>query len=52
MVLGTPVLAISLVLVILERAIGIGVFAPAKGGDPLLFKSILNGSIRIPLSTS
>ena len=38
MVLGTPVLAITLVLVILERAIGIGVFDPAKGGDPLLFQ--------------
>jgi cytochrome c oxidase subunit 1 len=35
MVLGTPVLAITLVLVALERTIGIGVFDPAKGGDPL-----------------
>src|SRR5271154_5268083 len=40
MVLGTPVLAITLVLVILERAIGIGVFDPAKGGDPLLFQHL------------
>ena len=31
MVLGTPVLAITLVLVVLERMIGIGVFDPAKG---------------------
>src|SRR6202789_464076 len=37
MVLGTPVLAITLVLVALERLFGIGVFDPAKGGDPLLF---------------
>jgi cytochrome c oxidase subunit 1 len=37
MVLGTPVLAITLVLVMLERTIGIGVFDPTKGGDPLLF---------------
>jgi cytochrome c oxidase subunit 1 len=40
MVLGTPVLAISLVLVILERTIGIGVFDPAKGGDPILFQHL------------
>ena len=40
MVLGTPVLAITLVLVILERAIGIGVFDPSKGGDPLLFQHL------------
>ena len=40
MVLGTPVLAITLVLVILERTIGIGVFDPAKGGDPLLFQHL------------
>src|SRR5271168_4895467 len=40
MVLGTPVLAITLVLVILERVIGIGVFDPTKGGDPLLFQHL------------
>ena len=40
MVLGTPVLAIALVLVALERTIGIGVFDPAKGGDPLLFQHL------------
>ena len=40
MVLGTPVLAITLVLVVLERLIGIGVFDPAKGGDPLLFQHL------------
>lgn len=40
MVLGTPVLAITLVLVILERTIGIGVFDPTKGGDPLLFQHL------------
>src|SRR3984885_11461527 len=38
MVLGTPVLAITLVLVALERVVGLGVFGPAKGGDPLLFQ--------------
>jgi cytochrome c oxidase subunit 1 len=40
MVLGTPVLAITIVLVALERTIGIGVFDPNKGGDPLLFQHL------------
>ena len=40
MVLGTPVLAIALVLVVLERAFGIGVFDPTKGGDPILFQHL------------
>jgi cytochrome c oxidase subunit I len=31
MVLGTPVLAITLTLVALERLVGIGVFDPTKG---------------------
>jgi cytochrome c oxidase subunit I len=40
MVLATPVLAISLTLVALERIVGIGVFDPTKGGDPLLFQHL------------
>jgi hypothetical protein len=40
MVLATPVLAIALTLVGLERAFGIGVFDPTKGGDPLLFEHL------------
>jgi cytochrome c oxidase subunit 1 len=40
MVLGTPVLAIAIVLVALERTLGLGVFDPAKGGDPLLFQHL------------
>jgi cytochrome c oxidase subunit I len=40
MVLGTPVLAIALVLVALERVLDIGVFDPTKGGDPLLFQHL------------
>jgi cytochrome c oxidase subunit 1 len=39
-VLGTPVLAITLVLVALERTTGIGIFDPTKGGDPLLFEHL------------
>src|SRR5712692_660060 len=35
-VLGTPVIAITLVLVALERLLHLGVFNPSLGGDPLL----------------
>ncbi len=38
--LATPILAITLVLVILERVFGIGIFDPAKGGDPLLYQHL------------
>ncbi|HEX4260127.1 MAG TPA: cytochrome c oxidase subunit I [Acetobacteraceae bacterium] len=38
MVLATPVLAITLLLVALERIFQIGAFDPAVGGDPLLFQ--------------
>ena len=37
-ILATPVLAVTLLLVIFERVFGIGVFDPAKGGDPLLYQ--------------
>lgn len=37
-VLATPVLAITLTLLMLERAFGIGIFDPALGGDPVLFQ--------------
>ncbi|HEY2930210.1 MAG TPA: cbb3-type cytochrome c oxidase subunit I [Acidobacteriota bacterium] len=40
MVLGTPVLAITLVLLILERTIHIGIFDPTLGGDPILFQHL------------
>ena len=39
-VLGTPVLAITLALVGLERIFHIGVFNPQLGGDPLLFQHL------------
>src|SRR5512135_175757 len=38
--LATPVLAITLVLVILSRVFGIGFFDPARGGDPILFEHL------------
>src|ERR671939_73052 len=38
MVLGTPVIAITVLLVALERLAHIGIFDPALGGDPVLFQ--------------
>jgi cytochrome c oxidase subunit I len=38
-VLATPVVGITLLLLIAERTLGIGFFDPAKGGDPVLFQS-------------
>ena len=40
LVLATPVLAIVLVLVAVERIFGVGVFDPALGGDPILFQHL------------
>ncbi|MGD8406552.1 MAG: cytochrome c oxidase subunit I [Anaerolineales bacterium] len=40
LVLATPVLAITLVLIALDRVVGIGIFDPARGGDPLLFEHL------------
>jgi len=40
MVLGTPVVAITLALVALERVFHLGIFNPALGGDPLLFQHL------------
>jgi cytochrome c oxidase subunit 1 len=39
-VLGTPVLAITLMLVALERIFRLGIFNPQMGGDPLLFQHL------------
>ncbi|HVF48106.1 MAG TPA: cbb3-type cytochrome c oxidase subunit I [Pyrinomonadaceae bacterium] len=38
MVLGTPVVAITILLLALERLGGVGIFDPALGGDPILFQ--------------
>ncbi|MDQ6640597.1 MAG: cytochrome c oxidase subunit I [Pseudomonadota bacterium] len=40
LVLATPVLAITTLLVVAERLLQIGVFDPAHGGDPLLFQHL------------
>jgi cytochrome c oxidase subunit 1 len=37
-VLATPVLGITLLLLVLERVFGIGIFDPAMGGDPVLYQ--------------
>ncbi|ETX29044.1 cytochrome c oxidase subunit I [Roseivivax isoporae] len=39
-VLATPALAIALMMVVLERVFGLGLFDPAQGGDPILFQHI------------
>jgi len=39
-VLGTPVLAITLMLVALDRLFDFGIFDPQRGGDPLLFQHL------------
>ena len=40
MILGTPVVAITLLLVALERVVKIGIFDPSLGGDPVLFQHL------------
>jgi cytochrome c oxidase subunit 1 len=40
MVLGTPVIAITIFLVAIERGLHIGIFDPALGGDPVLFQHL------------
>ena len=37
-ILATPVLGITLLLLTVERAFGIGIFDPLMGGDPVLFQ--------------
>jgi cytochrome c oxidase subunit I len=40
MLLGTPVIAITLILVVLERTLNLGIFDPNRGGDPVLFQHL------------
>ncbi len=40
MVLGTPVIAITLLLLAVERTLHLGIFDPRLGGDPLLFQHL------------
>jgi cytochrome c oxidase subunit 1 len=39
-VLGTPVIAVTIVLLGLERVFGVGIFNPTLGGDPVLFQHL------------
>jgi cytochrome c oxidase subunit I len=39
-VLGTPVVAITIIMVFVERAFGFGIFDAARGGDPVLFQHL------------
>ncbi len=39
-ILGTPVIAITLCLLLFERLMGVGIFDPALGGDPILFQHL------------
>lgn len=39
-VLATPILSVTLLLVIAERMLNLGLFDPAKGGDPLLYQHL------------
>ena len=40
MILGTPVVAITIVMVAMERVFRFGIFDPALGGDPVLFQHL------------
>ena len=40
MVLATPVLAMTLLMLVAERAFGLPIFDPRTGGDPLLFQHL------------
>ena len=40
LILGTPVVSITILLLILERVFRIGIFDPALGGDPILFQHL------------
>jgi len=39
-ILATPVVSITLLLIMAERFLGIGLFDPARGGDPILYQHL------------
>jgi cytochrome c oxidase subunit 1 len=47
LVLATPILAITLTLIVVDRVFGVGIFDPAQGGDPVP-SSTCSGFILIP----
>ena len=40
MLLGTPVVAIAILLLAVERVFGVGIFDPSIGGDPVLYQHL------------
>ena len=40
MILGTPVIAVTVLMVALERGLRLGIFDPTLGGDPVLFQHL------------
>jgi len=40
LIIATPVVGMTLVLVVLERLLGVGIFDPSRGGDPILFQHL------------
>ena len=40
MILGTPVIAITVLMLAIERFVQVGIFDPAIGGDPILFQHL------------
>ncbi len=39
-ILATPILGITLLLIIAERVLGVGLFDPVKGGDPVMYQHL------------
>ncbi|MGE4504845.1 MAG: cbb3-type cytochrome c oxidase subunit I, partial [Desulfovibrionaceae bacterium] len=39
-VLATPILGITVLLIFAERILGLGIFDPARGGDPILYQHL------------
>lgn len=38
--LATPILSITLLLIVIERVFGVGLFDPNRGGDPILYQHL------------
>ena len=39
-ILATPIIGITLLMIIAERALGVGLFDPSLGGDPILYQHL------------
>ncbi len=39
-ILATPVVGITLILVLLDKYVGVAIFDPARGGDPILYQHL------------